>query len=108
VASEPASESIDARQPTDLNGNSRSGWTSIVLEFDGDVPTLAASDLFVSETGADGVAPEIASVTPVALGRMRVELNEPLEPGTWTSFLHPASGTNEVSGGIAKNLGPGF
>lgn len=94
IASEPASDSIDARQPTDLLGGGRSGWTSLVLEFDGDVPTLAPSDLFVSETGGDGVAPGVANVVPLSPGRVRVELNEPLEPGTWTSFLHTASGTS--------------
>lgn len=94
IGSDPPDGAIDARQPSDMAGQIAYGWQSVELTFDGGMAELSPVDLFISETGGDGVAPVIVSIDMLAADRARVTLSEPIEPGTWTRFLHTASGSS--------------
>lgn len=90
--SSPPNGAIDARQPFDPGDGTPRGWDAVELVFDGPVSELLKSDLEVFESGGDGIAPHIVSVTPSGKDRVIVQLDSPIEPGTSTSILHRCSG----------------
>ncbi len=102
VSSSPASGSIDARQPHDLNdANIVFGWDVVDVDMpDCAVPTAQTGDFSVTKVGGDGgiSLPTITSVVPQDADTVRLTLSKPIEPGAWTVVTHVASGTKTCLG----------
>jgi len=99
LLSYPPNGAIDARQPTDSgNPEIRYGWNAIDLTFSGNVDESITGELSIVEIGGDGTAPQIASIDYLDIRRIRVNLNEPIEPGAWTCVAHEPSGTRSCLG----------
>lgn len=100
MTSDPASGAIDARQPHAVSGNTTPvGWDTVDLFFTFvDVSGLQDTDLTVTESGGDGTAPGIQSVTPMGLNMVEVVLDSVIEPDAWTVITHDASGVKTCLG----------
>ncbi|MDO8630495.1 MAG: M12 family metallo-peptidase [Phycisphaerales bacterium] len=93
VSSEPPNNAIDARQPSDPDGNNRTGWSSVVLTLNGEPCTLTPSRFVVSKVGGVLPPPTIVAVEQVTGSTVRLTLNGPIEPGAWTTVEDAVSGT---------------
>ncbi len=102
AGSVPASGSIDARQPHDLNdANIVFGWDFVDL----DVPSacasvLLAADFTLTKAGGDGgiSLPTISSVVQQDVDTVRLTFSKPIEPGAWTIVTHDDTGTKVCLG----------
>ncbi len=92
VSSDPPIGAIDARQPSDPGGVSRSGWKSFDLTFSGEACLVTSSGLKVAQNGGTGRLPTIQSVQPLDARSVRVVLNTPIEAGAWTSLTERSTG----------------
>jgi hypothetical protein len=102
LTSAPASNSIDARQPSDLDGTNPVGWSSVQLDFDGDFSFAAAGDFEVSAVGA-GAAPAIMNVTPAG-NTVTVDFNGPIPPATWTVLTVSETGDKVCLGYLPADV----
>jgi hypothetical protein len=93
VSSDPPNNAIDARRPSDPDGNNRAGWSSVVLTLNGEPCTLAPSRFVVTKVGGVLPSPTIAAVEQVTGSTVRLTLNGPIEPGAWTTVEDSISGT---------------
>jgi hypothetical protein len=93
VSSEPPNNAIDARKPSDPDGNNRTGWSSVVLTLNGEPCTLTPSRFVVTKVGGVLPPPTIAAVEQVTGSTVRLTLNGPIEPGAWTTVADSISGT---------------
>ncbi|MCO6435582.1 MAG: S8 family serine peptidase [Phycisphaerae bacterium] len=91
-SSDPPADSIDARQPSDLNGSNPTGWDTVTLTFDGDATGLGAEDFEIS-VDPPGTAPDIDSVS-VAGSEVTLFLATPVPTGAWTTFTHVGHGSS--------------
>lgn len=97
TSSDPPNCTIDARQPSDPDGSTTLGWSSIDLTFDGDASAVGAGDFTVEVIpGPDGV-PDIVNVTAVG-NTATLELEPPIPPGQWTCFTYDTDGTTTCLG----------
>jgi subtilisin-like proprotein convertase family protein len=87
----PPSNGIDARRPTDIDGNNPVGWDSINLLFSSSPSGLTAADFAITSTS--GTAPGIADITVVD-NAATLELDSIIPVGAWTTFTHIASDTS--------------
>jgi len=95
AASDPPDGSIDARQPSDLEGMSPSGWHSIILSFTGEATQLMIDDFEVTTT--TGPAPSVIAI--VADGATAtVEFDRPIPAGATTVIIHVPSCTSVCLG----------
>jgi len=92
VSSDPPNNAIDARQPSNPDGSNRSGWSSVILTLNGQPCTMATSRFVITKVGGVLPPPSIASVEQVTGGTVRVILDGPIEPGTWTIIEDSISG----------------
>lgn len=96
VSSNPPPQAIDARQPSDPNGQNHSGWSYVELTFDGDVSNLDPLDFAVS-VEPPGLAPQIGFVNLVGPNTVGLQFGDGVEEifpiGHWTIITHTASGT---------------
>ncbi len=100
LSSSPANGTIDARQPSELQGGPAQGIQTVELEFNGecapdtnpcepcDCITLHPESYSVLELGGDGVGPQIASVVKTSTNHVRINLSEPIQPGAWTTIVY--------------------
>ena len=96
LSSEPTDGAIDARQPSEPDGSSATGWSSIVLYFDGDASSLVAEDFSVSQVGGEGSPPTVVAVIPSDADPTKVGLllSDEIGLGAWTVITHVASDTS--------------
>lgn len=95
IASDPAADSVDARQPSEPDGTSpAAGFDSVVLTFDADPSALTPADFATSEDGGDGIAVGVESVTPIGGNDLLVTFDAGIEQLAWTTLTHTASGTS--------------
>jgi subtilisin family serine protease len=83
--SSPPDGAIDARQPMAPDGSEPAGWQEIELTFDKPATFLVAAYFSLDERGSDGVAPKVVSLEHLDEYTVRLHLDQPLEPGTWTT-----------------------
>jgi len=83
--SSPPNGTIDARQPTDLDGARDVGWDAVNITFNGDICLLTAQDFAIVKVGGTAAAPFIASIEKTGARSIHVQLNQAIEPGTWTT-----------------------
>ncbi len=95
MASDPPSGAIDARRPHDPNDTAIIyGWDSVEMTFPGNAAGVLAEEFVVVQSGTTaGVAPVIDSIDVLDDQRIRINLDKPIEPGTWTSIIHSSSQT---------------
>jgi subtilisin family serine protease len=92
VASAPPDGAIDARQPSEPNGDNPTGWQVVELTFDGDVSGLTADDFsVVTEGGA--YTPQISDVKLTGYDTVAVFLDSFIPTVAWTTIRHDFSGT---------------
>ncbi len=106
AATEPANGAVDARQPHAMYDAAQTqGWDSIVVGFNA-APTTAVTpdDLLVTEWGSDGVAPTITGIDVLADDTVRINLDQPIAPGAWTTFTHLDSGTSVCIGSLPGDV----
>jgi hypothetical protein len=99
IASAPPDSAIDARQPSEPDGSNPAGWSSVDLIFGGpvtDITGLLGATFTVTQEGGEGPPPNVASVTVVEGEErtVRITLDRPITPGTWTTVAHADSGTS--------------
>lgn len=101
VSSSPPNGSIDARQPSNVDGSNSVGWDSIELTFDGDTSGLTPADFTVCSTM--GSSPTVDSL--ISNGNtVALMLSGYISPGAWTRFVHNASGTGTVLGYLPADV----
>ncbi len=86
TSSSPPHLSIDARQPSAIDGNEIEGWQSLDLNFDSNVQGLALSDFSIEQIGGSLPAPTLSSINILGPQSIRLLFNRSLEPGTWTNI----------------------
>ncbi len=91
----PPSGAIDGRHPSDTDGSSPDGWSSLTLNFNGDAAGLTAGDLTIDSGGA--TAPGIIAVTPNGSSAV-IDLDTFIPLGEWTMITHLPSGTSTCLG----------
>ncbi len=109
LSSFPPSDSIDARQPSDIGGANPAGWDTIHLMFDADPTGLGAED-FTITTDPPVTNPTIQSVT-VLNDTVTIQLDGFIPVEAWTIFTHNASGQSvrlgylpgDVNGSLQSN-----
>ncbi|MEK6677485.1 MAG: hypothetical protein AABZ47_17765 [Planctomycetota bacterium] len=94
VSSFPPDGTIDARQPSQPDGSSPSGFTSIELVFNGDPSSLKPADFTVSVDPA-GPTPSIIGLSPNG-NSLIVTLNVPIPAGKWTTITHNDQTSTQV------------
>ncbi|MFQ5414585.1 MAG: LVIVD repeat-containing protein [Phycisphaerae bacterium] len=96
LSSDPPDGAIDARQPSEPDGGNVTGWSQVVLTFDGDTAALTVED-FTITLDPPGTPPFLAFVFPdgndVVL-QFGDFVADPIPPGHWTIITHNASGTS--------------
>jgi hypothetical protein len=90
IESVPPNNAIDARRPTDIDGENPAGWATIALTFTGDSSALTSADFSVASTS--GSAPNIVAVVTDG-STATIELDGAIPTGAWTTFSHTASGS---------------
>ncbi len=98
IGSQPPDGTVDARQPSELDGSGMAGWQAIEVVLDGDLAGLAPEDFTVSKEGGSAEIPVVKAVAPVASDMVVLSLDRPLEPVSRTTITHMESGTSIVLG----------
>lgn len=99
AGSVPPNGAIDAREPHGVSDvNAVQGWDSIELIMSAAPVTAAVADFSLSETGGDGVPPNITGVSVLAGTSVRLDFDAPIETNAWTVVTHIASGTHTCIG----------
>jgi outer membrane protein assembly factor BamB len=93
ISSFPPHESIDARQPTELNGEPLLSAPHLIVTF-AEFPTAVIDDFTISVVGSEDAPPELIEAVYLEGTTMRLQLDRPLIPGTWTTI---ELGCNEES-----------
>ncbi len=96
--SDPPSGAIDGRIIMTPTGKNDPAWKSIKLYFNGPAANLSASD-FVVEDGSSS-PPKIIDVKIIG-PEATLMLDRGIRPGTWTVFMHKASGSSTRIGRLA-------
>ena len=81
------------------------GWDYVELVFNGDPANVTPADFAVTELGGDGSAPSVTAVEHLCGDLVGVELSGPLEPVTWTTITHSASGSSTRLGYLPADAG---
>lgn len=104
VGSSPPDGSIDARQPSDPDGSSPSGWQWVELTFEGDIAQIDAADFELTEN--EIIVPDLYVVGVVILdeSRGRVVFNRKISVDAWTTVKHVDSGTSITLGFLAGDV----
>lgn len=84
--------SIDARQPTSLDGSVAFGWQFIEVSFNETVFDLSPTDFVVTQEGGTGLTPDILFVLPNDEDSVSLLLSSPISLGAWTTITHSCSG----------------
>ena len=104
TAAFPASGSIDARQPHEVNDATQvAGWTEVILLYQGP-GSLQLGDFTLTEVGGDGVAPVVVAVTPFGPTVAGLTFSEPIEPGAWTVVTHDPTGWQTCLGFLPADV----
>lgn len=93
LESNPPDMAIDAGQPLNRNTLEPQGWSSLEVRFPRDAGGVASADFVVEQTVA-GTPPAILaieSVDPNEPDLVRVVLDRPIDPLTWTTITHVAT-----------------
>ncbi len=94
ASSSPASNSIDARQPSDIDGQNPTGIRRVEIEFNGSIECVSPNrnDFLLSELGGNGIAPEIENIELLSDLRLALNLTEPLQLSTWLTVQYIPTG----------------
>ncbi len=82
IASTPAAEAIDARQPSDLTGRRRVGWSSITLMLGAPPANIATGDIVLSSE-PEGFAPDVVAIE-LSGNALTVQFDSAIPAGAWT------------------------
>ncbi len=104
LESNPPDTAIDARQPIDRKSLAPVGWSSIDLRFPRDVDGVASSDFSIEQSVA-GSAPSIIAVEPLDTDHVRITLDRPIDPQSWTTITHVATGSRVRLGYLPGDAG---
>jgi len=96
VSSVPANNSIDARQPSNIDGSGAFGWDSIDITFESSTAGVEAAHFNVTINPADQAAPTITKATANG-NTVSLQLDSRIPPGHWTNFTYtgPGDGTGD-------------
>lgn len=86
VSSNPPAEAIDARRPTYPGGSTAAGWNFFELTLNSEPCTLSPSRFTILQEGGTAAPPAVAAVTQVGGTLVRLTLDKPIVPGTWTTI----------------------
>jgi len=103
VMSQPPPNSIDARQPSDVDGGNATGWQSIDLLFDGVAACLIADDFSISVEPTIEAPPVVTGVTATR-NRVTLQLDKPIPPGRWTNIAYQPTGTTVRVGALPADV----
>lgn len=99
VMSAPANCSIDARQPTDLNGGNPAGADSILLNYNCATTGLVPSDFAITRSPQIGPQLSVGSViTGNQTATLQLAGGARIPAGAWTCFQHTSNGTRTCIG----------
>ncbi len=101
VSSDPPSDAIDARQPSNPDGSNQAGWQSVVVHFDGPTTGMTGSDFTITVTA--GTTPIIVGATPVG-NDITLDFDTFIPPGAWTVITHNLSGTSTCLGYLPADV----
>ena len=106
VSSSPPDGAIDARIPhSPIEPSIVHGWDSVEMTFTcRDVTSFTSGYFTITETGGDGVAPDIDGVEVLADDSLRITLTEPIESQAWTALEHTASGAGIRLGSLPADV----
>jgi hypothetical protein len=97
VGSTPVDGAIDARRPFDPNDPGTTfGWSSIELDFDGDVSGLVPADFMLTENPAGALT--VDAVNVVDADTVEVVFSGQMMPVSWLTIEHIASATSVMVG----------
>jgi len=85
VFSNPPDGAIDARKPSDPDGDPLYGWQSVVLTMSGSASGIVAGNFSVSSTS--GTAPSVSNVS-ISGNDETVNLSGRIPPGAWTTITY--------------------
>lgn len=91
--SEPPDGAIDARQPSDPDGQNVSGWQQVHIQWSG--PPCRAfdtSDFHVTQVGGMAPAPVVAEVHALGNDELEIVLDRPIAVRAWTVITHGSGG----------------
>jgi hypothetical protein len=100
----PPTGSIDARQPSELDGSNPAGWQAVDISFTGPVDGLNPGNFEVSTDGGRGTGPTVLSVTPLDLTTVQVVLSDPIEPGVRTTITYMPTGSGVTLGYLPADV----
>lgn len=86
LASSPPANAIDARRPTDPNGNNRTGWSIFDLTLNSEPCSLSPSRFTITQVGGTQTPPAVSSVTSLGGPVVRLTLNKAIDSGAWTTI----------------------
>lgn len=103
ISSNPASGSIDAREP--LSASAAAGWNSIDIQFSSSVAEMNANQFLVTQIGASGHAPMIQSLQVMGSNSIRLQLSSPIRPLAWTDISYIPSNQKIRLGYLPGDVG---
>lgn len=103
TSSSPPDGVIDARQPSEPNGDDPDGWDRFTLTFSGDVSELTGDDFTVESEGS-GTTPGIDDVLPAGDEMVTVILDSSIPVLAWTTIRHDFSGTSARIGYLPTDV----
>ncbi len=92
LSSNPPAEAIDARRPSDPDGNNPTGWTIFDLTLNGEPCPMSSARFIVSQQGGTQAVPVVSSVQMLSESVVRLTLNKAVDPGAWTLIEDTLSG----------------
>jgi len=105
VSSTPPGESIDAGQPSDLEGHDSFGWREVEVTLDDSADGLTESYFLVDEKGGTAPAPQVAQVAPIDDRTLALRLSAPIEAGAWTMVSDPSGLSSTRLGFLPGDVG---
>ncbi len=103
ISSNPASGSIDAREPRSSPFDL--GWNSVDMEFNSSVSQMNANQFMVTQVGASGEAPTIQSLQVIGSNSIRLQLSKPIRPLAWTDISYLPSNQKIRLGYLPGDVG---
>ena len=94
VASVPQNCAVDARQPSDLDGDNATGWQIVDVTFEESVSGLTPADFLVKQVGGTGSPPTVVDVVPTGANTVALYFNRPITVNAWTTVSHEDTATS--------------
>jgi len=84
-SSTPPDGSVDARQPTELDGSGAAGWQDLTVLFNRCASDLQPGDFNVTQSTANGSIPQVDDVALLEDGSAVLHLDAPINERVWTA-----------------------